>query len=70
VRVTLVERLDSALLKKIGRQFPGFSVVLAVDMETPINLSLSAAVIDLMHSSHHGAPFPDETYRRLFAAFL
>src|SRR6516162_7459742 len=70
VRVTLIGRLDSALLKKIGRQFTGFSVVLAVDMETPINLSLSAAVMDLMHSSHPGAPFPDEAYRQLFAPFL
>ena len=47
VRVTVVARLDSALLKKIGRQLAGFSVVLAVEFETPINLSLQAAVIDL-----------------------
>jgi curved DNA-binding protein CbpA len=70
VRIALVGRLDSALLKKIGRQFAGFSVVLAVEIETPINLSLNAAVIDLMRSSHHGAPFPDDTYRQLFAPFL
>jgi curved DNA-binding protein CbpA len=70
VRIALVGRLDSALLKKIGRQFAGFSVVLAVDIETPINLSLNAAVVDLMRSSHHGAPFPDEIYRQLFAPFL
>jgi curved DNA-binding protein CbpA len=70
VRVSFVPRLNSGLLKKIGRQFAGFSVVLAVEMETPINLSLQAAVIDLMHSSHHGAPFPDEVYRQLFAPFL
>ena len=70
VRVALVPRLDSALLKKIGRQFAGFSVVLAVDIETPINLSLNAAIIDLMRSSHHGAPFPDDAYRRLFSPFL
>src|SRR6266508_382424 len=30
VRVSLVARLDNALLKKIGRQFAGFSVVMAV----------------------------------------
>ncbi|HEY2382589.1 MAG TPA: J domain-containing protein [Terriglobia bacterium] len=70
VRVALVARLDSSLLKKIGRQFPGFSVVLAVDIETPINLSLNAAIIDLMRSSHHGAPFPDDAYRQLFGPFL
>lgn len=58
VRVSLVPRLDSALLKKkIGRQCAGFSVVLAVDIETPVNLSLNTAIIDLMRSSHHGAPF-------------
>jgi curved DNA-binding protein CbpA len=70
VRVTFVSRLDSKLLKKIGRQFSGFSVVLAVGIETPLNLSLQAAVIDLMRSSHLGAPFPDDVYRQLFAPFL
>jgi hypothetical protein len=70
VRVSVVARLDSALLKRIGRQFAGFSVVLAVEIETRINLSLQAAVIDLMRSSHHGAPFPDDVYRQLFAPFL
>lgn len=70
VRVTVVPRLDSVSLKKIGRQFAGFSVVLAVEVEKPINLSLQAAVIDLMHSSHYGAPFPDDVYRQLFAPFL
>ena len=70
VRVSFIARLDNASLKKIGRQFAGFSVVLAVEIETPINLSLHAAVIDLMRSSHHGAPFPDEAYRALFAPFV
>ena len=70
VRVTFVPRLDNALLKKIGRQFAGFSVVLAVKIELPINLSFNVAVIDLMHSRCHGAPLPDETYRLLFAPFV
>jgi curved DNA-binding protein CbpA len=70
VRVTLLARLDNAALKKAGRQFAGFTVVLAVEIETPINLSLQTAIIDLLHSRHHGAPFPDETYRALFAPFL
>ena len=70
VRVSLVERLDNASLKKIGRQFAGFTVVLAVEIETPINLSLHTAVIDLIHSRHHGAAFPDEAYQALFAPFL
>ena len=29
-----------------------------------------AAVIDLMRSCHHGAPFPDDVYRQLLAPFL
>ncbi len=70
VRVSLLARLDNASLKKVGRQFAGFTVVMAVTIETPINLSLHTAVIDLLHSRHHGAPFPDEAYRALFAPFL
>ena len=70
VRVSLVERLDNNSLRKICRQFAGFSIVLAVEIETPINLSFHTAVIDLMHSRHLGAPFPDEIYRALFASFL
>jgi curved DNA-binding protein CbpA len=70
VRVSFVEHLDTARLRKLGRQFAGFSVVLTVSIETPINLSFHTAVIDLMSSRHHGAEFPDEVYRNLFAAFL
>jgi curved DNA-binding protein CbpA len=70
VRVSFAERVDNGLLKKIGRQFAGFSVVMAVDIETPFNLSFTTAVIDLMHSRHYGAPFPDEVYRSLFAPFV
>src|SRR5712691_10980855 len=70
VRVALVARLDNALLKKIGKQFGGFSVVMAVEIELPINLSFNAAVIDLVQSRYHGAPFPDETYRSLFVPFV
>jgi curved DNA-binding protein CbpA len=70
VRVSFLARLDNTLLKRAGRQFAGFTVVLAMEIETPINLSLHTAVIDLLHSRHHGAPFPDEIYRTLFAPFL
>ena len=70
VRVNFVARLDNAVLKRIGTQFPGFSVVMAVQIETPFNLSFATAIIDLMRSRHHGAPFPDETYRALFAPFV
>jgi curved DNA-binding protein CbpA len=70
VFVSFVARLDNALLKKVGRQFAGFSVVLAVEIELPINLSFTTAIIDLMHSRQHGPPFPDEVYRSLFAPFV
>ncbi|HYR45177.1 MAG TPA: J domain-containing protein [Terriglobia bacterium] len=70
VRVTFVRRLDNELLKKIGRQFPGFSVVLAVEIDLPINLSFNTAVVDLVHSRYHGPPFPEEAYRLLFAPFI
>jgi curved DNA-binding protein CbpA len=70
VRVSFVPRAETLLVKKIGRQFAGFSVVMAVEIETPFNLSLTTALIDLMRSTHHGAPFPDETYETLFAPFL
>ena len=70
VRVSFAARADNGLLKKIGRQFAGFSVVMAVEIETPFNLSFTMAVIDLMHSRHYGAPFPDEIYKSLFAPFV
>ena len=62
--------LDNALLKKIGKQFAGFSVVLAVEIELPVNFSFNVAIIDLVRSRYHGPPFPDETYRALFAPFI
>jgi hypothetical protein len=43
---------------------------MAVEIETPFNLSFMMAVIDLMRSRHYGAPFPDEVYRSLFAPFV
>jgi curved DNA-binding protein CbpA len=70
VRVSFSARVDNVLLKKIARQFAGFSVVMAVEIETPFNLSFTTAVIDLMRSRHYGAPFPDEVYRALFAPFV
>ena len=70
VRVSFAARADNGLLKKIGRQFAGFSVVMAVEIETPFNLSFTMAVIHLMHSRHYGAPFPDEIYKSLFAPFV
>ena len=63
VHVSFVPRADNRLLKKICGQFAGFSVVMALEIETPFNLSFTTAIIDLMRSRHHGAPFPDEIYR-------
>jgi len=70
VRVSFIARVNNDLLKKIGRQFAGFSVVMAVELDTPFNLSFTTAVIDLIRSRHYGAPFPDEVYRSLFAPFV
>jgi len=70
VRVSFVPRADNALLRKMERQFAGFQVVMAAEIERPFNLSLMTAVIDLTHSSHYGAAFPDEVYAALFAGFL
>jgi curved DNA-binding protein CbpA len=70
VRVCFLARADNSTLKRIGKEFAGFSVVLAAELETPFNLSLTTAVIDLVRSRHYGAPFPDEVYRLLFAPFL
>ncbi len=70
VRVSFVKHLDNVLLKKIGKQFAGFSVVLAAEIALPINFSFNVAIIDLVRSRYHGPPLPDETYRALFAPFI
>lgn len=70
VKVSFVARVDAPFLRKIARQSSGFSVVMAVEIETPFNLSFTTAVIDLMRSRHYGAPFPDDVYRSLFSPFV
>jgi len=70
VRVSFVVKAENHLLKKITREFSGFSVVMAVEIETPFNLSFMMAVIDLMRSRHYGAAFPDDVYGALFAPFV
>ena len=70
VRVSFLMRADNLALKKIGRQYAGFSVVMAVEIEEPFNLSFTTSVIDLMRSRHYGAAFPDDVYRSLFASFV
>jgi curved DNA-binding protein CbpA len=70
VRVCFVDRLTNDALRKLGRRYTGFAVVLAVEIEKPINLSLQIAIVDLLHSTHSGAAFPDDSYRAVFAPFL
>jgi curved DNA-binding protein CbpA len=70
LRVSLVDRLTENKLRRLARQSTGFTVVLAVEIEKPINLSLQVAIVDVLHSAHWGAPFPDEVYRDLFEPFL
>jgi hypothetical protein len=70
VRVVFMDRLTNDKLRKLSRQYTEFSVVLAVEVERPINLSLHIAVIDLVHSKHYGASLPDDHYKALFQPFL
>jgi curved DNA-binding protein CbpA len=70
VHVTFVDRLTNEKLRTLGRHYTEFGVVLAVEVEKPINLSLQIAVIDLVHSAYYGAPFPDDAYHALFSPFL
>jgi len=70
VRIHLMDTLTNDKLRKLGRWQTGFAVVLAAEIEKPINLALQVALIDLLHSTHQGAPFPDAGYRSLFEMFL
>ena len=70
VQVHFVERLTNEKLRRLCRPTGGFAVVVAVEMQRPLNLPLHAAVIDLLHSTHCGADFPDAGYRALFEPFL
>ena len=70
VDIHFMDRLTNDKLRKLSRHSAEFGVVLAVEVEKPINLSLQIAVIDLVHSAHYGAPFPGEPYRALFLPFL
>src|SRR5262249_43057306 len=46
VRVTFLPRADNRILQKLARQATVFCVVMAVEVETPFNLSFTMAVID------------------------
>jgi curved DNA-binding protein CbpA len=70
VHIYFMDRLTIEKLRKLTRQCTDFAVVLTVEVEHPINLAFHIAVIDLLHSSHCGAPFPDPGYRALFEPFL
>jgi curved DNA-binding protein CbpA len=70
VTVLFVDYLDNVMVRAIARRAAGFTVVLAVEIERPVNLSFQIGMIDLVRSEYHGAVFPDEIYRGLFAAFL
>jgi DnaJ-domain-containing protein 1 len=68
VRVVFLDRLDNALLLGLARQSAEPCVVLALRIEGPVGPCASA--IDLLHSTHFGAPLPEGPARSLFAAFL
>jgi curved DNA-binding protein CbpA len=71
VRVIFLERVDSAMLAGLARQFPEFCVVLSLRVEGPV--APPAAVIDLLRSECHGANLqdgPEGSCRTLFAPFL
>jgi len=70
VRVIFMDRLTNEKLRKFCRQYTEFGVILAVELENPLNLCLQIAIIDLVRSRHYGAPFPDDGYRALFQSFV
>jgi hypothetical protein len=70
IHVIFADYLDNALLRTITQRATSFTVVLAVEIERPINLGFQVALIDLMRSEHSGAIFPDELSKGPFAAFL
>jgi curved DNA-binding protein CbpA len=68
--LVFVDYLDNAMIRNIAKRVAGFTIILAVEIERPINLSFHIGIVDLMRSEYHGAAFPDEIYKALFAAFL
>jgi curved DNA-binding protein CbpA len=70
IQVRFMEIVSNEKLRKLARHSVEFTVILAVQLDKPINLCLQISVIDLIHSQHYGAPFPDDSYRKLFEPFL
>ena len=63
LRVVFIERLNNAAFTRICRQYTDRTVVMAVYVETPINLGLQTKVIDLMHAG-------ESSLQSLLAPFL
>ena len=68
IRVLFLERIDNAFLLGLARQSLEPCIALTLRIDGPIGPS--AIVVDLLHSTHAGAPLPEEPARSLFAAFL
>jgi hypothetical protein len=68
LRVLFLDRMDNAFLLGLVRQSPESCIALVLRVEGPIGPS--ATVIDLLHSTHVGAPLPEEPARSLFTPFL
>ena len=72
-RIVFIDRLNNAALSRICRQYTDRTIVLAVDIETPINLGLQTVVVDLMHCRRHGSRFGagiEEALQSLLAPFV
>jgi hypothetical protein len=69
VTVLFADYLDNAMVRSVARRATGFTVVLAVEIERPINMSFQIGLVDLVRSEYHGEAFPDAIYKALFAAF-
>jgi hypothetical protein len=72
-RIVFIDRLNNTALSRICRLYTDRTVVLAVDIEPPINLGLQTVVIDLMHCRRHGSRFGpsiEEGLQCLLAPFL
>jgi hypothetical protein len=70
LRIALVEFVDNAALLRTARQYPEMCVVLAIQIEGPLQACPSIVAIDLMRSERHGPPLPEGPCRSLLAAFL
>jgi curved DNA-binding protein CbpA len=70
VRILLMPALDSRVLQRSLARNEGFCVILAVRIESPLQVPSSVMVIDLMHSRLFTGSFPDPVYAQLFEKFV